>query len=162
MVMPGLRIAALVLPKKLVASFLLYKEYIDMLSPVLSQGALEIYLKNGMYERHRKKLHDLYASRMQCLKNIFCQLCPVDDIEWYIPDTGFYTSIHYLRGINYQWLANELSMKQIRIADTSKYFLPEYWNNQYIRISISNVSEEEICAGMPELLKTLDYRLYNI
>ena len=155
-VMPGLRIAVVVLPKKLVASFLLYKEYIDMLSPVLSQGALEIYLKNGMYEHHRRELYNIYSLRMQCLKNIYHQYYDLmDGIEWNIPDSGFYTCIRCLRGINYQMLSEKLLKKRIRVTNTNKYFFPEYMKNQHLRISISNVSEEEIYIGIPELLNIL-------
>ena len=40
-----------------------------MNSPILSQGALEIYIKNGMFDIHKKQLVNLYTDRMTCLKN---------------------------------------------------------------------------------------------
>ena len=53
--MPGLRVAALILPKLLINTFLDYKKWTDMNSPILSQGALEIYLKSGLFDIHKKK-----------------------------------------------------------------------------------------------------------
>jgi len=42
--MPGLRVALLILPDLLIDRFLQYKKWTDMTSPILSQGALEIYI----------------------------------------------------------------------------------------------------------------------
>ncbi len=53
-IFPGLRLGAVVLPEKLLESFRRYKRYAD--TSQLSQAALEVYIKNGMYERHKHKI----------------------------------------------------------------------------------------------------------
>ncbi len=46
--LPGLRIAAVVLPKVLMNTFEEHKRWMDLNTSVLSQGALKIYIKSGI------------------------------------------------------------------------------------------------------------------
>ncbi|MFA9464735.1 MAG: aminotransferase class I/II-fold pyridoxal phosphate-dependent enzyme [Velocimicrobium sp.] len=54
-IFPGLRIGIAVIPDKLIETFSQYKRILDIDSSMLSQAALEIYIKNGMFERHKEK-----------------------------------------------------------------------------------------------------------
>lgn len=65
-IFPGLRVGAVVLPERLLKTFHAYKIYPD--TSLLSQAALEVYIKNGMYDRHKHKIGSLYESRMRALK----------------------------------------------------------------------------------------------
>ncbi|CAM4442655.1 aminotransferase-like domain-containing protein [Paenibacillus tarimensis] len=71
-IFPGLRVGAAVLPDSLVETFCRYKRTLDIDTSMLSQGALEIYFKSGMFERHRQKISNSYAERARelaaCLK----------------------------------------------------------------------------------------------
>ena len=58
-IFPGLRTGAVVLPEELIGPFSEHKRLIDIDSSMLSQAALEIYLKSGMFERHRKDADNL-------------------------------------------------------------------------------------------------------
>ena len=156
MVMPGLRIAAVVLPQGLVSDFLLHKEYIDMTSPILSQGALEIYLKNGMFQHHKNKLRTIYAARMKCLDEVVASCRTSREIDWPIPKSGFFSCLRCRRHIHYPLLAAELFKQQIRITDANKYFLPEFQDYRHLRVSVSKVSESEIRRGVPILLSVID------
>ncbi|UUZ95302.1 PLP-dependent aminotransferase family protein [Paenibacillus sp. P25] len=64
-IFPGLRLGAAVLPEKLLKPFSEYKRYAD--TSQLSQAALELYIQNGMYERHKRKIHSQYAARIHAL-----------------------------------------------------------------------------------------------
>ena len=64
-IFPGLRLGAVVLPERLLKTFQAYKSYGD--TSLLSQAALEIYISNGMYERHKQKIYSQYDTRMQAL-----------------------------------------------------------------------------------------------
>lgn len=54
-IFPGLRVGVAVLPEVLCDSFNRFKRLMDIDSSMLSQAALELYLKSGMFERHRKR-----------------------------------------------------------------------------------------------------------
>lgn len=60
-IFPGLRLGAVVVPQPLLETFRSYKGYTD--TSLLSQAALEVYIKNGMYGHHRHKIKAMYAKK---------------------------------------------------------------------------------------------------
>ncbi|MHC1683147.1 MAG: PLP-dependent aminotransferase family protein [Clostridiaceae bacterium] len=153
--MPGLRIAAVVLPKVLINTFLEYKQWTDMNSPILSQGALEIYLESGMFDNHRKKISKLYSDRMKCLNDTLSQINS-PKIRYSTPSSGYFSCLYVEGNVNYNKIVNELQNNNIHLINTSRCFLREYKNHNYFRISISKVNEEQIRKGIPIVVKTIE------
>ncbi len=148
---PGLRIAVAVLPELLLNTFLEYKQWSDMHSPILSQGALEIYLKSGMFDVHKNAIGQLYFERMNCLREILSQTCP-DNIKWFVPESGYFSCLYTEDKLNYERISRDLQNRSISLFDTSNCFLREYKNNKFFRISVSKTNEEKIKKGIPILL----------
>lgn len=146
--MPGLRIAAVVMPEILINTFLDYKKWSDMNSPILSQGALEIYIKSGMFSKHRINIMKLYSERMSYLKKIALPLNH-SKLTWNIPRSGYFACLYADSGINYDRIVNLLRSENIQIFDTSTCFLKEYKINRYFRISISKSDVTKINKGIP-------------
>lgn len=152
--MPGLRVAALILPELLINKFLEYKRWTDISSPILSQGALEIYIKNGMFDAHMKQLVNLYANRVHSLKNTL--LANKDPrIKYNIPDSGYFGCLYINGSLKYDKVIKELHHKNIKIFDTSECFLKEYKCNNYFRLTISEVTEKQISKNIPILLEAI-------
>lgn len=152
--MPGLRVAALVLPPLLVDTFLYYKKLADMSSPILSQGALEIYLNNGMFDVYKKEMAKSYSERLSILKDRFSEL-PSNKFKWKVPQSGYFACIYTENGLPCNKVANTLMRKHIELFDTSQCFLKKYKNYDFFKISISKTSKEEIASGIPTILSTL-------
>lgn len=152
--MPGLRVATLILPKLLMDTFLGYKKWTDMNSPILSQGALEIYLKSGMFDIHRKKMSKLYCDRLTYLKNIVSSL-QYPKIKWNIPNSGYFSCIYVDSPIQYDKIISSLQNKNIELLNTNMCFLNDYKSDNYFRISISKVNEDKIKKGIPVVLNTM-------
>lgn len=152
--MPGLRVAALILPELLMNTFLSYKKWTDMNSPILSQGALEIYLKSGMFDIHRKKVIKLYCDRMIYLKNTISPF-QYPKIKWNIPKSGYFACIFVDSPIQYDKIISSLQNKNIKLLNTNMCFLREYKSDNYFRISISKVNEDKIKKGIPIVLNTI-------
>ena len=152
--MPGLRVAALILPKLLINTFLHYKEWTDMNSPILSQGALEIYLKSGLFDIHRTKMSKLYCDRMTCLKNTISSF-QHPKIKWNIPKSGYFSCIYVDDPLQYDKIISSLQNKNVKLLNTNICFLKEYKNDNYFRLSISNVNEDKIKKGIPIVLNTI-------
>lgn len=152
--MPGLMIAVLAVPTLLVDTFLEYKKWIDTYSPILSQGALEIYLKNGMFDIQKKEVTKLYVERMICLKNVLSNYS-VPQINWFVPQSGYFGCLYTEKNLDYKEIVTSLQMKNIELFDTSQCFLKEYRNHNYVRISISQASTEKIKKGIPIVLDTI-------
>lgn len=152
--MPGLRVAALILPDLLINKFLEYKRWSDINSPILSQGALEIYIKNGMFDAHMKQLVNLYNNRINCLKNTFLEY-KHSKIQYNVPKSGYFGCIHVNSSLNYDEIITSLYNRNIKILDTRESFLKEYRCDNYFRITISKVNEMQISKNIPIILNTI-------
>ncbi|MDQ6595311.1 PLP-dependent aminotransferase family protein [Bacillus salipaludis] len=152
--LPGLRIAGVVLPTIMIKNFLRYKFSADFNSSVLSQGALDIYLKSGMYNSHLKKIKEVYFNKLQLLKSSCEELLP-QDTYFTKPDSGFYLSIYLPENVSAKKLALLLSEELILIDDTDRMFLAEYKKDNLIRLCISQVQNHQIKFGVEKIAQTI-------
>ena len=147
--LPGLRIATVVLPEKMIPSFIHYKFSTDFNTSPLSQGALEIYLKSGMFQYHLEKVKKLYTKKMNTLIEA-CSIYLPTYIQFTKPKSGFYLTIYLPANIDVDKLIYQLHEKQIYVDNASRMYLPENKQNA-IRLSISQVDENKIHYGIQQL-----------
>ncbi|MGE5676858.1 MAG: PLP-dependent aminotransferase family protein, partial [Pseudomonadota bacterium] len=121
--MPGLRIASVVLPKLLVNTFASYKRVCDLNTPVLSQGALEIYLKSGMFENHVKDIKKLYQYRMGVLSKASEGL-KAHGAELQIPNSGLFAYLALPEGTKAQGFVSALNTRNVYVTKADIMFLP--------------------------------------
>ena len=140
--MPGLRIAAVVLPSLLLNTFLSWKQWTDTCSPILSQGTLSIYLVSGLFKKHQFEIRDIYARRVKYLKEIVLKMNTAE-IEWSIPDGGFFACMELKSSVPFEQVQPKFMANSIRMMDTRHFFLDEFKNDNYFRISISKTNAEE-------------------
>ncbi|MCC5438883.1 aminotransferase-like domain-containing protein [Clostridium botulinum] len=156
--MPGLRVAALILPDLLINGFLEHKKWIYVNSSILSQGALEICIKNGMFDTYMKQLVNLYAERMSPLKNTLLEY-KHPRIKYNIPESGCFGRIYVNGSLRHDKILNSLHDKNIKIFNTAECFLKEYRCNNYFRITISEVNNKQIIKDVPIILDTIKKHL---
>lgn len=135
-------------------SFLRYKFSSDFNSPVLSQGALDIYLKSGMYHSHLKKIKEVYFHKIQLLKRACEQFLP-NGTHYTKPDSGFYLSIYLPEHLSAKKLALLLSEQQVLVDDTNRMFLAAFNKDNLLRLCISQVPEHQIKDGIEKIAKTI-------
>ena len=152
--MPGLRIAVVVLPPLLINSFVSFHQWTDTYCPTLSQGAISIYLSSGMFQQHRQSIRDIYMRRMAKLRAVAEELQD-DGIQWSIPDSGFFACLKLRDGVPFEQIQPILYKNNIRMMDTRLFFLDEFKNNNYYRVSVSKTNESEIETGIRKLVKIL-------
>ncbi|BCZ48842.1 hypothetical protein psyc5s11_49090 [Clostridium gelidum] len=152
--LPGLRIAAVVLPKVLRNTFEEYKQWMDLNTSVLSQGALEIYIKSGMFKSNQKHVKKIYSERMNTLKEVTNEI-EISNIKWHIPDTGFYGCIEFLNTVNIDWLIKECGKKDIYLRDMKGYYLKDYFSSDLLTISVGNSECDDIRNGVRDILKLI-------
>lgn len=153
--LPGLRIAAVVLPKVLRNTFKEYKHWMDLNTSVLSQGALTIYIKSGMFKANRNRIRAIYSERMDTLKNSSIKI-NVPNLKWHIPDTGFYGCIELLENLNIDLLIKECGKNNIIIKDMSQNYLKDYFSNDILKISVGSSKTPDIENGVVQLLKLIE------
>lgn len=158
---PWLRLGIIVFPSMLSDLFKGKK----ICSDIIEQGALELYIKNGMYANHITKIKQVYRSRMNTLKKA-CGKYLDTRIKAQIPDTGCFTCIELPENIQAHTLVNSLEMRNIKIATADSSFLPPCKKANCICLNICNVDEEKIEQGIKiiseELDRVSDYSVTNL
>jgi len=152
--LPGLRVAAVVLPTFLINTFLRYKFSLDFNSSALSQGALEVYMKSGMFNKHLKKIKHVYKRKMDILQES-CELLLPDHTQFTKPTSGFYLSVILPEHITAKQVVHMLNENHVFVDDASRMFLPEYKKENILRLSISQVEEKQIKAGVERLAECI-------
>ncbi|MEK4629092.1 MAG: PLP-dependent aminotransferase family protein [Solibacillus sp.] len=152
--LPGLRIATVVLPEKMISSFIHYKFSTDFNTSPLSQGALEIYLKNGMFQYHLESVKKLYIKKMNTLLEA-CSLYLPNYVQFTKPKSGFYLTIFLPSYMDVDQLIYRLHEKHIYVDNASRMYLTGN-EQRAIRLSISQVNEDKIRYGIQQLASTLN------
>lgn len=155
-ILPGLRIAVAVLPSILCNAFLDYKTWMDINTPVLSQGALELYIESGMFNVHVKKIRDVYLKRMRYLSDIIkSNHSPY--IKWHVPKNGgFYAGLEILNENRSKVVVNNLLKKNIKLSDFEKYYLKDFFTSKMLRVSVANADYKKIQIAIPELIREIE------
>ncbi|HKL80639.1 MAG TPA: PLP-dependent aminotransferase family protein [Mobilitalea sp.] len=147
--LPGLRLGMAIVPEALQKEFNIFKKSIDINTPVLTQGALEIYLKSSMYKSHVVKTKKFYKNKMEVLSKA-CQLWLKDKVKYYIPSTGIYAYIE-LEGLSAETIINKLSKAGILVSSMSNSYLEGVPSSNGIRLCICNCEDEDIKRAIMQL-----------
>lgn len=148
--LPGLRLGLAVLPEELMKSFTQAKFAADVHTPVLTQGALEIYLSSGMFKAHIEKLRRQYKKKGTILKKAYLEYLP-SDADFTGGDSGFYSTVELPRRMKAKRLVEYLEKKNVLVQDASGMYLPEYREENRIRLSVSQVDDRKIDVGVRKI-----------
>ena len=150
--LPGLRLGAAVLPKKLARKFADAKHWADLGASVLSQGALEIYLRCGMHQEHRKKIRRFYAEKCRFLRRLTQENFD-EKAVWHVPENGFFACVEVKEEVNLRRVVEFLRLTSLRIKEPDSAYLPNYHDKQLLLpICFSTLGTAELTAGV-QLLK---------
>ncbi|WP_239615591.1 PLP-dependent aminotransferase family protein [Cohnella mopanensis] len=144
--LPGLRLGVTVLPKSLVQPFVEYKKASDISSPILSQGALEIYLKCGMFKRHAAKIRSHYRDKMSYAVEM-CGRLLGDRVSWTSPSSGVFITLTLPNRMRASVLIEQLNLRGIYATNVDQHLLPEFRQDNRIRLCIIGVEKSQIAAG---------------
>lgn len=152
--LPGLRLGVVVLPKLLVNSFIDYKRWDDICTSVLSQGALEIYIKSGMFANHAKKITPYYRQKMKVMNDII-QDYTAEDITSSIPGTGVFVLLDIKGSISADSLIHNLQSRNIYVPDIRKCYLPSFKKENLLRLSTCLVDYDKMHKGVPVVFEEI-------
>lgn len=159
-IFPGLRIGIAVIPDKLIETFSQYKRILDIDSSMLSQAALEIYIKNGMFERHKEKMKATYFSRANCLISALenkQKECNQTNFSYTpIKNIAFHTYIELNEQISCEKVIHRLKNKSIIVDGATNNYLRSFpARDSILKLNISNVEEEYIEEGISQIVKQI-------
>lgn len=148
--LPGLRLGVAVLPEFLLKSFAQAKFAADVHTPVLTQGALEIYLQSGMYHAHIQKLRKQYKKKGTILKQAYLKHLPPEAL-FTTGESGFYSTIELKGKLKAKHLVHHLKKKKVLVQDASDMYLPACRKENRIRLSVSQVEDDKINIGVNKI-----------
>lgn len=145
--LPGLRLGMVILPEELKEEFIKRKQGMDLNTPVLTQGALEIYLRSKMFHLHIDKTRAYYENKMNVVKKACACFWPKEK-KVFIPDSGIYI-LFEIEHKRLEALQRTLSRNKILVSDIKGCFIDEKKAcMQGIRICICNNSDQEIISAI--------------
>lgn len=156
--LPGLRLGLAVIPDFLHDAFLSAKFATDLHTPVLMQGALEIYLKSGMFKAHILRMRSIYSRKAALLQKAYQEKLP-SSAAYSVSQSGFYSTIRLPGLLKAGMLIEDLKKENVYVDDARKMYLPEFAQDSVIRLSVSQVEEEHIVIGVQTIARVIKEQL---
>ncbi|MFC5403324.1 PLP-dependent aminotransferase family protein [Cohnella soli] len=151
-VFPGLRLGAAVLPEALRAIFQAHKRYGD--ASLLSQAALEVYIRNGMYDRHKHAIASQYAERMMTLNEALGACDDEGIIEAADVREGVYIQFKLPRTVNLDRMTKQLAERGVLVVPGKEFYLSDYGDwDKFLRISVSRAKKDRIEEGVRAIVE---------
>ncbi|UQZ32751.1 GntR family transcriptional regulator [Paenibacillus sp. PK3_47] len=153
-IFPGLRIGIAVIPDLLAETFRLYKKQDDIDSSMLSQAALEIYLRSGMYGRHLAKIRSRYTSRAKLLHAALAKEAARcgGAFTYESPDYPFiHTHILLNKTVSASQLIAKLKNESILLESLDRNYLRGFERENIVKLNVTNVNEEDIAGGIERI-----------
>lgn len=160
-VFPGLRLGAAVLPERLLETFRRYKRYAD--TSLLSQAALEVYIKNGMYERHKRKMSSQYAERMRALNEALERHNEAGQIRVPSVRSGVYLPLMLPKAVNLERLLKRLAARNVLAVSGKRFYLANSLEKEkFVRLSVSRARPEQIEEGVRTIMEEIGRELREL
>lgn len=151
-IFPGLRLGAAVVPETLFKTFCAYKGYTD--NSLLSQAALEVYIRNGMYEHHKHKIKALYAERISAMYEALQRHNTEGLIEVSSDSSGIYMQYKLPETVNLDRVVKRLAQRKISVVSGKGFYMTGYGNREkFMRISISRARLDQIDEGVKAIVQ---------
>ncbi|WP_097002776.1 PLP-dependent aminotransferase family protein [Lacrimispora amygdalina] len=139
--LPGIRLGAMVVPDALRDMVVQQKYLSDICTSGIAQGALNFFLKSGMYDQHIRKVNACYRRKLVKAKAILSHV-DLAGLTFHVPKQGLFLWISMPVAISANRIVEKLSQKNILV---SQYLISED-GLQGLRLCIAGVSEKDLNA----------------
>lgn len=144
--MPGLRLAILLAPARLLPNMIAVKHNTDISTSGLLQRAFDLYLNSGLWKSHIQFMQEMYRTRYQYMLDAMQRYFP-SDITYHPPGGGLCFWIRFPAGCSCERLYELCLRHQVVIAPGSMFY-PDNPDFATIRLSFAALSPAEIEAGI--------------
>ncbi|MFC9446520.1 PLP-dependent aminotransferase family protein [Bacillus cereus] len=157
-IFPGLRVGVAVIPPSIANHFHKYKKILDIDSPMISQAALEIYIKSGMFERHKNKIKSSYYNRSIKLAET------LEKVQNENPSlftynrqntSGIHTCLEIQKNIVTETFIKKLREHQVSIDSVDRNYLKDFNKEKLLKLNVSNVKEDKIEEGIRKVIEEI-------
>lgn len=139
--LPGIRLGAMVVPENLLDVVIQQKYLSDICTSGMEQGALNFFLKSGMYDQHIRKVNACYRRKLVKANAILSQV-DLPGLTIHVPRQGLFLWIAFPVSISTSRIINKLLKKNILVSPYHNFES----GLQGLRLCIAGVSEDELNA----------------
>lgn len=157
-IFPGLRVGVAVIPPVIANAFHTYKKVLDIDSPMISQAALEIYIKSGMFERHKSKINSSYYNRSIKLAETLEKVQNENPslFTYNRQNTlGIHICLEIQKNIVTETFIKKLRENQISIDSVERNYLNDFHKEKLLKLNVSSVKEDKIEEGIHKIIKEI-------
>jgi len=147
--MPGFRLAFLVVPTAFLNDVLAAKHTSDISTSGLTQMVFDLYLRKGLWQKHIERMKELYRERYAAMLHSLERYLP-PAVEYSPPGGGLSFWLALPEGYHSDGLYAEALKHGVAFTPGSAFF-PRQQPSRYLRLSIATVPAGEIDAGMRAL-----------
>ncbi len=144
--MPGLRLGFLVLPKSILQSVLSAKHTSDISTSGIIQRTFDLYLRSDLWKKHSKDMQNIYKDRYACLLTEIENLL-LEYVSYIPPEGGLSIWLQLKDHYSIEEICNRLLSYGV-IVSPGSLFSFNTSTLPYIRISFATVDNEHIKKGI--------------
>ncbi|MBP2630940.1 MAG: GntR family transcriptional regulator [Firmicutes bacterium] len=144
--MPGLRLAFLMMPQRLVSKLLAIKHNSDISTSGLTQRAFDLYLRKRIWHEHITVIRKMYLERFKLTLAAIEEFLP-KTVTYVKPHGGLSIWLTLPLGISAKEIVEEAQNRQVLITEGTPFF-PRQAIDRYIRISFATATPAEIQNGI--------------
>lgn len=145
-VAPGMRIGWVVADKQLTEPLSWFKKDLDH---PFDQATMASFLEVTDFDQHLNALIDVYASKCQTMLLALEEFLP-PAVSWFVPKGGYFVWVK-VPGVDTSKILSEAFAAGVSFVPGKYFFLEQQEGLEYMRLSFSYATEEEIVKGV-ELL----------
>jgi DNA-binding transcriptional MocR family regulator len=146
---PGLRLGFVVAPPPVVAALGRGKLIADYHTSLLLQAAVLEFCREGLYDRHLKRLVAIYRDKSRTLIRALERFFPAN-VSWTRPEGGFAFWVTLPEGLSADVILEESARAGVLFTPGSNFFTRGE-GDRYLRLSISRVPSERIEEGIERM-----------
>ena len=143
---PGLRLGWMLASHEIYDKAEIIKQGIDACSPNYTQVIANEFMRQGYMDRYLDKIRKEYAERSRLMLDALQEYMP-EEIKWSHPKGGFYIWVELPEDMDSTDVLKE-SIEKGAVFVTGKTFDPENKQNNFFRLSYSNMDKNQIAPGI--------------
>jgi GntR family transcriptional regulator/MocR family aminotransferase len=149
MLMPGPRVGFVLARGPLLERLIALKRQTDLGTSGLIQRALEVYIGEGRWRAHTRRVSRVYRARRDAMVAAMARYFP-PQVQWSVPKGGFFVWVRLPAGVSITDLYLAAIERQVAFAPGPIFFPgpPAY---PALRVSFSQQPPERIVAGIERL-----------
>jgi len=152
---PSIRLGCLVVPPPLVEPLLAQRVVVDRFAPVIEQAVLAEFIAEGDFERHLRKMRELYASRRSCLQEL-AQTYWGDRLRLETARAGLQVAAWLPEGVRDSEVAEALQAHTVEAMPISEAFRAPERARQGLLLGFAAAHPPELKRGAIALARVLE------